>query len=137
MSTRTQECQKKSVRALRALTSCRLYDKPPNHSFFRRLKRNNEVFIIPLLHYSLKLPLFHYSVSQNLIIPFHKITLFHYSREMLLSMIIPKETSLFRYSRKTKAIIPLHKFPLFLFHYSSSAPDILIEDLSWCVNSKR
>ena len=43
---------------------------------------------------------------------------------MLLSMIIPKETSLFRYSRKTKAIIPLQKFLLFLFHYSSSAPDI-------------
>ena len=53
----------------------------------------------------------------------YKITLFHYSREMLLSMIIPKETSLFRYSRKTKAIIPLQKSPLFLFHYSSSAPE--------------
>ena len=134
MSTRTQECQKKSVRALRTLTSYRLYDKPPNHSFFRRLKRNNEVFIIPLLHYSLKLPLFHYSVSQNLIIPFHKITLFQgnvivddYSKGNVVIPLFPKNQG--HYS-----IIPLHKFPLFLFHYSSSAPDILIEDLSWYVN---
>ena len=46
------------------------------------------------------------------------ITLLHYSREMLLSMIIPKETSLFRYSWKTMAIIPL--FHCKKIHYSYS-----------------
>ena len=54
---------------------------------------------------------------------------------MLLSMIIPKETSLFRYSWKTKAIIPLFhckNFPLFLFHYSSSAPNYTFQRSKQC-----
>ena len=42
---------------------------------------------------------------------------------MLLSMIMPKETSLFPINQGHCSIIPLHKFPLFLFHYSSSAPE--------------
>ena len=58
------------------------------------VKRNNEVFIIPLQ----KFPLFHYYSPENLIIPLFPKKQGHYS------------------------IIPLEKFPSFLFHYSSSPP---------------
>ena len=85
----------------------------------------------------------HYSLSKISIIPVKKT---HYSRDMPLTLVIPKRISLFRYSQKIKPVIPLfqgknfviplfpknkarysiipgQKFSLFLFHYSSSAPE--------------
>ena len=41
---------------------------------YRGLKRNNEVFIIPLIIPALKFPLFHYSSPENIIIPLFPTT---------------------------------------------------------------
>ena len=88
-------------------TSTLLYLYP----FFRGVKRNNGVVIIP----SFLLKNFRYSF-----IPAQKFSLFHYScsKIFFIPLFLAKST---HYS-----IIPRTKFPLFLFHYSSSAPEFSV-----------
>ena len=81
------------------------------YPFFRGVKRNNGVVIIP----SFLLKNCRYSF-----IPAQKFSLFHYScsKIFFIPLFLPKST---HYS-----IIPRTKFPLFLFHYSSSAPEFSV-----------